>query len=67
MLMRLFVILIILIAISVGVCALLFNRDQIIHLIYFRDFFDVSLPILGFGALVKYLCTGCIGCKCGSK
>jgi hypothetical protein len=66
MLMRSFVALIILIAVGVGVCALLFNRDQIINLIYFRDFFDVSLPILGFGALVKYLCTGCM-CSCGKK
>jgi len=67
MLMRIFVGLIILIAIVVGLCALLFNRDQIINLIYFRDFFDVSLPILGFGALIKYLCSCCLGCKDCSK
>jgi hypothetical protein len=64
MLMRIFVFLIITIAVVVGICALKFNRDQIINLIYFRDFFDVSLPILGFGALVKYLCSRC-GCSCG--
>ena len=68
MLMRIFVVLIVLIAIGVGICALAFNRDQIIHLIYFRDFFDISLPILGFGALVKYLCScGCSCGKCGTK
>lgn len=56
MLLRLFVTFIILIAIIVGVLALTLPRDQLVKLIIFRDFFDVTLPILGFGALVKYLC-----------
>jgi len=57
MLMRIFVTLIIIIAIAVGVFALILPRDQLVRLIIFRDFFDVALPILGFGALIKYLCT----------
>lgn len=60
MLMRIFVTLIILIAIAVGIFALVLPRDQLVRLIIFRDFFDVTLPILAFGALVKYLCT-CTG------
>jgi len=56
MLMRLFVALIILIAVAVGVFALALPHDQLVKLIIFRDFFDVTLPILAFGALVKYLC-----------
>lgn len=63
MFMRLFVALVILIAIAVGVFALVLPREQLVKLIIFRDFFDVTLPILAFGALVKYLCTCCI--KCG--
>lgn len=59
MFMKLFVSLIILIAVAVGVFALVLPRDQLIRLIVFRDFFDVTLPILAFGALVKYLCTCC--------
>jgi hypothetical protein len=55
--MRLFVILIALIAVVVGVLALTLPREEIVKLIIFRDFFDVSLPILAFGALIKYLCT----------
>lgn len=55
--MRLFVMLIILVAIAVGVFALVLPRDQLVRLIIFRDFFDVTLPILAFGALIKYLCT----------
>ncbi|RDI39079.1 hypothetical protein [Aquicella lusitana] len=59
MLMRIFVALIIIIAIAVGIFALVLPRDQLVKLIVFRDFFDVTLPILAFGALVKYLCTCC--------
>lgn len=62
MIMRIFVTLIILIAVAVGVFALVLPRDQLVRLIIFRDFFDVTLPILAFGALVKYLCTCCLGC-----
>lgn len=61
MIMRLFVALIVLVAIIVGILALTLPREEIVKLIIFRDFFDVSLPILGFGALVKYLCS----CKHG--
>ena len=57
MLLRIFAALVILAAILVGVLVLLLPRDQLVRLIMFRDFFDVSLPILAFGALVKYLCT----------
>lgn len=63
MLMRVFIALIILIAIAVGVFALVLPREQLVRLIIFRDFFDVTLPILAFGALVKYLCTCCIKCE----
>ena len=60
--MRIFVTTIILIAIAVGIFALALNPDKLVTLIIFRDFFDVTLPILAFGALVKYLCTGCAKC-----
>lgn len=63
MLIRVFVTLIILVAIAVGVFALVLPRDQLVRLIIFRDFFDVTLPILAFGALIKYLCTCCVNCK----
>jgi hypothetical protein len=55
--LRIFVSLIILVAIIVGALALKLPREQLVNLIVFRDFFDVSLPILAFGALIKYLCT----------
>jgi hypothetical protein len=55
--LRLFITVIIVVALLVGVLALALPRDEIVRLIVFRDFFDVSLPILAFGALIKYLCT----------
>ena len=58
-----FVLIIIGIAVMVGVFALVLPRDQLVTLIIFRDFFDVTLPILAFGALVKYLCTCGMGCR----
>lgn len=63
--MRLFVASIVIIAVMVGILALVLssNREQLVKLIVFRDFFDVSLPILAFGALIKYLCSGCMHCQ----
>lgn len=55
MFMRIFVNCIIVVAVAVGVFALWLPRDQLVRLIIFRDFFDITLPILAFGALVKYL------------
>ncbi|EKD73142.1 MAG: hypothetical protein ACD_45C00436G0001 [uncultured bacterium] len=57
MCMRIFVTAIVLIALTIGVLAVVLPRDMLIRLIMFRDFFDMTLPILAFGALMKYLCT----------
>ena len=57
MVLKIFVTLVILVAIAVGGFALTIPREELVRLVMFRDFFDVSLPILGFGALVKYLCS----------
>ena len=67
MVMRIFVTLIVLAAIIVGCLTIVWPRDQLVRLIIFRDFFDVSLPILGFGALVKYLFTCTRSCCCGTS
>lgn len=76
MIFRLFVAFIVIVAVIVGVMTLVLPRDEIIRLVMFRDFFDVALPILGFGALVKYLCSCgthkfcccCSSCgNCGKK
>jgi hypothetical protein len=63
MIMRIFVGLVILVAIVVGALVLYVPRDLLVKIIYFRDFFDAALPILAFGALIKYLCTCCMKCE----
>lgn len=70
MILKLFVTLVILVAFIAGAMAVigvvLPHNQMIVRLIVFRDFFDIALPILGVGALVKYLCTcrcSCGGCK----
>lgn len=66
MLLKLFTGLIIVVAVIVGTLVLVLPREQIVQLIMFRDFFDISLPILAFGALVKYLCS-CNRCSTCNK
>lgn len=68
MYMKIFAGLIIFVAILVGILSLSLSRDQLIQLIMFRDCFEVTLPILACGALIKYLCSyrtihGCSHCK----
>lgn len=65
MCLKIFVTIIVLIAITVGILAQALTRDLLVPLIMFRDFFEAALPILAFGALVKYLCT-CAKCTCGN-
>jgi hypothetical protein len=67
MICRIFIALIVIIAVIVGVLALCVNHEDLIRLTRFRDFFDVALPILGFGALVKYMCSCSSRCCCGDK
>lgn len=62
MFMKIFVFLIVLIAIGVGFGTRV-PREYLLNIIIFRDFFDAALPVLAFGALIKYLCTCCIKCE----
>jgi hypothetical protein len=61
MMLRIFVTLVVLAAIAAGILTVTWH-EQVVRIVVFRDFFDVALPILGFGALIKYLCT----CSCGN-
>jgi len=62
MYMKIFVFLIVIVALGVGFGTRL-PRDLLINVIIFRDFFDAALPVLAFGALIKYLCTCCVKCE----
>lgn len=58
MFMKIFVFLVVVIAIAVGLLTRV-PREYMLNIIIFRDFFDAALPVLAFGALIKYLCTCC--------
>lgn len=53
----------VLVAIAMGILACKLPTTQIAGLLLAAKFFDVMLPILGVGALVKYLFSGC-QCNC---
>ena len=55
MVKKIFVTLVVLFAVLMGLIVTRMPRDQLVTLLPYRDFFDVSLPILAFGALIKYL------------
>jgi uncharacterized membrane protein YedE/YeeE len=56
-------IIIIVIAIIVAILASVWPQERLSDIIYVTRFFDVTLPILAFGALVKYLAScGRHGC-----
>lgn len=77
MYMKVFVFLIVLVAVAVGLgtpvgLGTQLPREMLMKVIIFREFFDAALPVLAFGALIKYLCTCCFKCddchkKCEEK
>jgi hypothetical protein len=51
------------IALLLAVLSITFNRDALTVVVVASRFFEVMVPVLGVGALLKYLC--CHGkCKC---
>lgn len=61
---RIFTIAIVLVAVLMAVLAILLPPEHIEFLIVVSKFFDVMLPVLAVGALLKYICR----CSsCGSK
>lgn len=65
MIFRIFVAFIVALAVIVGILFVAIPHDHpvFMHLVMFHDFFSVTLPILGFAALLKFLCS-CGSCKC---
>ena len=59
-------IVIVIIALLIAVLASVWPQDRLADIIYVTRFFDVTLPVLAFGALIKYLfsCKCCGNCTC---
>ncbi len=69
MILRLFVAIIVVLAVVAGILNIYPPQHDMIRLAAIGEFFSAAIPIVAFGALVKYLCAckccGSIGCKCG--
>ena len=50
-------------AIIVAALALIIPKAQLYRLAPVSQFFEIMLPFLGVGALIKYLCCGSKDCK----
>lgn len=51
-------------ALLVAIAATILPQDKIVYLINITRFFEVMIPILAVGALVKYICCGSAAASC---
>lgn len=63
---KIWAIIIIAIAVILAILATVWPQDRLTDIIYVTRFFDVMLPVLAVGALVKYLAK-CGSCSCSSS
>lgn len=65
---KLFIAFIMIIAVVVGLLNITPFHSDVVRLAMFSEFFSAALPILAFGALIKYLsCCNKSACCCGDK
>lgn len=66
---KIWAIIVIVVALIIAILASVWPQDRLSDIIYITRFFDVTLPILAFGALIKYLakCKHECGCSCCSQ
>jgi peptidoglycan/LPS O-acetylase OafA/YrhL len=64
---RIFAIVFIVIALLLAIFASILPQEKLATIIYISRFFDIMLPVLAVGALVKYLCShkwkSCVRCE----
>lgn len=66
MYLKIWAVIIVIVALVVAILASVWPQERLSDIIYITRFFDVMLPILAAGALIKYLCT-CSKCsKCST-
>lgn len=61
---KLFAVIVIIVALLMGILVSVLPQDRLADLFYVSRFIEVMIPILGVGALIKYLCCCQGGCKC---
>ena len=57
---------VIIVALALAVVVSFWHQQQqsLAYIIYVSRFFDVMIPVLAVGALIKYLMCGCCNCGC---
>ncbi len=61
---RIFAVIFVIIALLLAITASMLPQDRLASIIYITRFFDIMLPVLAVGALIKYLfCHGWKHCK----
>ena len=55
---KVFAVIFIIIALLLAIFASILPQERLGGIIYISRFFDVMLPVLAVGALIKYLCFG---------
>jgi hypothetical protein len=63
---KFFILFVIVIALALAVMISFWHEKALPYIITISRFFDVMIPVLGAGALIKYLLFGGGVCNCGS-
>ena len=53
---KVFAVIIIVVALILAILATVWPQERLADIIYISRFFDVMIPVLAVGALIKYLC-----------
>lgn len=64
---KILVIVFVLIALILAVLGVTLPPERIDFVVGISKFFDIMLPVLAVGALLKFLCKGSCGSSCGTK
>lgn len=67
---KILTIIFVLIAIILGILGTVLTPERMDYVILVSKFFDIMLPVLAVGGILKYLCSctkSCSCSKCGSK
>jgi hypothetical protein len=60
-------IIVIIVSLALAVAVNFIPQQSLNYIISVTKFFDVMLPVLAVGALLKYLICGNCGCSCGDS
>ena len=55
---------VIVVALALAITVSVWHQQGLAYIIFVSRFFDVMLPVLGVGALIKYLICDSHGCSC---